>query len=72
METTVRTNAYQDPLEEQFEKELSWTASFTDTKDNSTIHVASNDWTQRSVVLPAGVILEIAEAIRFQRSLDAS
>jgi hypothetical protein len=70
VEQTVQTNGYQDPLEEQFDKELSWTAYFTATGDNDTVHISSNDWTQRISVLPVGAILEIAEAIRFQRSLN--
>jgi hypothetical protein len=69
METSITTKGYQDPLEDAFEKYLPWSATFTKTDENATIHFAAGDFSDRQFALPVGVILELAEAIQFQRSV---
>lgn len=70
METSVQTRSYQDPHEGSFEKRFPWTFVFTKSGDDDAIHIVADDLSGRELSLPAGVILEIAEAIRFQRSLN--
>ena len=69
METTVTTKGYQDPAERGFEKLLAWNAVIDGVDDDAPVHLSANDWSDREIALPAGLILEIADAIRFQRSL---
>jgi hypothetical protein len=69
MERTVRTRSYQDPLEGAFEKRFPWSFILADTTADSPIHIVADDMSGREFSLPAGVILEMAEAIQFQRSL---
>ena len=69
VEKTVQTKSYQDPLEDAFEKHLPWSATFTKTDENATIHFTADDFSDRQFALPVGVILELAEAIQFQRSI---
>lgn len=69
METTIRTESYQDPAEQAFEKRLSWTFVLFHSDNDASINVVADDMSGREVSLPAGVILEIAEAIQLQRAL---
>ena len=62
MEKTVQTRRYQDPLEGSFEKLVPWTFTFTNVDENSTVHIAADDWSDRKISLPIGVILEIKGA----------
>jgi len=62
MERTVQSRGYQDPSE-VYEKRVSWTLTFTETGEDSPIHIAANDWSGREIVLPVGVILEMAEVL---------
>ena len=71
MEKTVQTRRYQDPLEGSFEKLVPWTFTFTNVDENSTVHIAADDWSDRKISLPIGVILEMAEVIRLQQSLNS-
>ena len=66
MERTVQTRSYQDPLEPAFEKVLPWTFVFSSTEENTPIHITADDWSDREISLPVGVILEIAEVLRAQ------
>jgi len=67
---TIQTKSYQDPLEGAFEKNLPWSATFSKTDENATIHLMADDYSDRQFALPVGVILELAEAILFQRSIS--
>jgi hypothetical protein len=69
MEITIRTRSYQDPLEDSFEKLVPWVATFTSTDTNAPVHFVADDFSDRQIALPVGVILELAEALQFQQSL---
>lgn len=63
VEMTDQSRSYQDPLEGAFDKALSW--SFTFAPDQN-VFISADDWSGREIILPAGVILELAELIRNQ------
>jgi len=71
MERTVKTRGYQDPLE-RFEKHFPWTFVFDETGDNAPVHISAEDWSDRNIALPVGVILEMAEVIRARQRINSS
>lgn len=63
MEKTLVTRDYQDPAE-PFDKRLRWNVVFSDTDQDSAIHISAEDWSGRQITLPAGALIEIADMIR--------
>ena len=71
MERTVRTRSYQDPLE-SYEKRFPWTFVFDGADEDAAVHIASEDWSDRHIALPVGVILEMAEVLKARQGVHSN
>lgn len=67
MEMTLQTKGYQDPAE-SYKKPLRWSAVYTDTDENSSVLIFADDWSGREIMIPLGVVFEIAEKLRAKQS----
>ena len=65
MEATFQTKCYQDPAE-FYEKRFPWTVVYSDhdPDPDTPVHISADDWSDREITIPLGVIVEIAKLIR--------